>query len=529
MGNEIGSSTAGTQAGSGVEARFARRPDLDPRTRLWLAHAMECRSFNDWGIVSDLADKFGVSRQFLYDNLNRLRILASGGGAQPEAFDDESLHRLILCLRLHCNGSVEGIVRTLDEMGWSPGSAGHVSRFLSGVGSVCPAEVPPGVETVTLMLDETFTRGRPILAVMEASSHYLLSLVLSPDRKAATWEAELRRLQALGVDIEMLVKDQGSGLKSAAEALGLPERADLFHLLKPFDPPLPSLERRAYGAIAEADERGRVFDNRKTGESLAKALEKYEEAAIAADRAAQNFDDYDYTHRCLHESFDSFAADGALRTREMAEADIEAALILMAEAFKASAKVAAAVKFIRGNLDDYWGYFDQLEATVRRHAGTMPEHTLRAVCLAWQLDRKSMAVKSPGQKRYLARQSKELMARVLTEATDQLKADIETLLAGLDSNVRSSSPLEAVNSVIRAKLNSCRGQVTPEALALIAFHINHQRATRGKYAGTSPYERLTGEVVDESVIERLLRLAPRGAKWKVAAKLPGTAPSGITV
>ena len=206
-----------------------------------------------------------------------------------------------------------------------------------------------------------------------------------------------------------------------------------------------------------------------------------------------------------------------MRTRETAEADIETALGLIAEEFKANAKIIAAVKFLRGNLDDYWGYFDQLEIVIRRHAENMPGHTLRAVCLSWQLDKKSMASKSSGQKRKLACKSKALMESALAEASDNLKTDIATLLDELNANVRSSSPLEAVNSVIRAKLNSCRGQVTPETLNLIAYHVNNRRATRGKYAGTSPYERLTGEVVNESVIEQLMRMSPRSVKWHVAA------------
>jgi len=301
MGNEIGPSIAGWQA-EGARAQFVRRPDLDPITRWWLASSMEFRGFNDWGIVAELGNKFSVSRQFLYDNLAYFKRLAAVNG-KPSAVDgDEFTHRLILCMRLHCNGPVDGIAKTLNEMGLKPCSAGHVSEFLSGVGSVCGIKIPFNAEPVVIILDETFTGGRPILVIMEASSHYLLSVTLAPDRKAPTWEAELRRLQELGVHIDLLVKDQGASLKSAAETLGLPERADLFHLLKPFDPFLPSLERRAYGAIVEADERGRVFDNRKTGEALEKALGRYEEEVATMDKVVRSFDIYDYLHRCLHES-----------------------------------------------------------------------------------------------------------------------------------------------------------------------------------------------------------------------------------
>jgi hypothetical protein len=206
-----------------------------------------------------------------------------------------------------------------------------------------------------------------------------------------------------------------------------------------------------------------------------------------------------------------------LRTRKIAEGDVEAALSLMEELFKVNGGILAAVKFLRKNLDDYWSYFDQLEDLVRHHTGTMPDNILRTACLAWQSGKKSMAVKTPQQKKELARLSGECMQFVMTGAGTGLKTNVQALLDGLEANISSSSPLEAVNSVIRSSLNSCRGQVTQEALTMLAFHINHKRATRGKYKGTSPYERLTGKTVRESSIELLMRLSQDAGKRKTEA------------
>ena len=504
-------SIVGTQAHV-KRIKFARKPDLDSWIRLKLASIMNSRGFDDWGLVSDLAIKFGVSRQFLYDNLNYFSDLLSVEGVPSLTIDDEWIHRLILCLRLHCTSSIDGIVETLNEMGLKPSSAGHVSEFLKNIGTTCEIEIPCVVEPVVLLLDETFTKNRPILVIMEASSHYILAITLAPDRKSATWEIEVQRLQKLGVNISLLVKDQGASLKSMAKNLVLPERVDLFHLLKPFDPFLSSLMSRAYGAIEEELKKQRVFDNRKTEEALVKFLEKYENAVIKMEQAVCDYDDYEFIHNCLHESFDSFTSNGGLRTREMAEGDINATLSLMEEQFGNNGKIMAAVKFLRKNLDDYWSYFDQLEDMIRQYAKKIPEHTLQAVCFAWQLSKKSIAVKKSSQKKDLDQQSKEWIKLAMTGADDKLSANIEELLAELDANVRSSSPLEAVNSVIRNSLNSCRGQVTQEALTMLACHINNKRATRGKYAGTSPYERLTGKVANESSIRQLMRLSTRDDK-----------------
>jgi len=494
--------------------KFIRRTDLDSQTRLWMALAMRGRGFRDWGLVSEVARGYGVSRQFLYDNEARLLRLFAVESAPPAGLSDELIHKLILCLRLHCNGSIEGISKTLEALGLGPDSAGHISEFLQATAKSCSLEIPCKGSPVVLMLDEIFANGSPVFVVLEAASHYILDIVLMPDRKADTWEGVLRRLQKAGVDIELLVKDQGSSLKAAALALGLAERADLFHLLKPFDPYLPSLERHAYGAMDEEFERARVFENRKCEGSLEKGLAKYEAACVETLHAMRASDNYDDLHKCLHESFNSFTAEGRLRTRKMAEGDIEAALSLMESEFPFHNGILAAVKFLRKNLPDYWSYFERLERIVRHQAKTITEHTLRAGCLAWQLERKAMAVKSSHCKKELARQAKAQLEFALTGAATGLKNALTSLFAELDSNVRSSSPLEAINSILRNYLNACRSQTTQESLTLLAFFLNHRTATRGKYAGSSPYERLTGMPEKNSPIEQLLKASPRAVKWE---------------
>lgn len=494
--------------------KFIRRPDLDAQTRLWMALAMRCRGFRDWGLVSEVAREYGVSRQFLYENEALLLCPFAVERATQAGLSDERLHKLILCLRLHCNSSLEGISRTLEAMGWRPASTGHLSEFLSATAQSCSLEIPCKGSPVVLLLDEIFGNGRPILVILEASSHYILDIALMPDRKAETWESVLKRLQRAGVDIELLVKDQGSSLKAAALALGLPERADLFHLLKPFDPFLASLERHAYGAMEQEVERLRVFENRKGMESLEKCLAQWGAASVETRKAMRASDNYDYLHQCLHEAFDSFTAEGRLRTRARAEGDLEAALSLLEEEFPFHTGILAAVKFLRKNLPDYWSYFGQLERIVLHQSQTLTEYTLRAACLAWQLERKAMAVKSPQHKKNLSRQAKAQLDLALTGAGEGLKTAIQSLFSELDANVRSSSPLEAINSIIRDYLNSCRGQTTEETLLMLAFFLNHRKATRGKYSGTSPYERLTGSPEKASPIERLLQLSPRNLKGK---------------
>jgi len=489
---------------------FFKRVDLNAHARLNLALSMHNRGVDDWGLVTELAKRHNVSREFLYQNARLIENAFQSHAAVPaESFSFIDFDKLLLCLRLHCKSSIDGITRLFKEMGWSCGSAGHVSEFLSRVAYRCAIEIPAMEHPVILLLDETFTNGEPILVVMEALSHYIYAICLASDRKAKTWEDVLKKLQDAGVDIGLNVKDQGGSLKAAVKELRLAERADLFHLLKPFDPFLGHLERRAYGAIGDEYERLRVFGNRKTRESRQKAMKLYKQACRATREAMRLSDNYDYLHKCLHEAFNSFSCEGRLRTKAEAENDLMAAMELIEGEFSSNQKILDAVKFLRQNLSDYWSYFEQLEQIVAGYAKIIPEYSLHAACLSWQLDRKSRAVKSGSLKKKFARYAKELLELILTGADDKFKDKVKSLFVELDSNVRSSSPLEAINSVIRTTLNSCRGQITQDALNMIALFMNHRQASRGRYAGSSPYERLTGSSEKGSPIEKILELSSR--------------------
>ena len=91
----------------------------------------------------------------------------------------------------------------------------------------------------------------------------------------------------------------------------------------------------------------------------------------------------------------------------------------------------------------------------------------------------------------------------------------------LDSIVRASSLVEMVNSLLRPYLNSCKGQITQEALNLIMFYHNHRRYKSGKRQGKAPLELLTGEPLEAQWWKLLLQQVNR----EDAAPDTGTLPS----
>ena len=162
--------------------KSVRRFDLSYVIRLELAYRMLSRGFNSWGLVTDLARKCDVSRQFLYDNAANVKLIFNDGSQIGPDFSDESTHRLIIAMRMFCDASIDGISNVLKVMGLEPCSTGHVSGFLSGLGAACQLEIPAGGTPRTVLVDEIFISGVPILVVMDALSHCILSITLASDR-----------------------------------------------------------------------------------------------------------------------------------------------------------------------------------------------------------------------------------------------------------------------------------------------------------------------------------------------------------
>ena len=98
-------------------------------------------------------------------------------------------------------------------------------------------------------------------------------------------------------------------------------------------------------------------------------------------------------------------------------------------------------------------------------------------------------------------------------AAGLLGKEFDTLTAlvfdKLDSIVRASSLVEMVNGLLRPSFNSCKGQITQEALNLIMFYHNHRRYKSGKRKGQAPLELLTGKSLDAEWWALLLQQVTR--------------------
>jgi hypothetical protein len=357
-----------------------------------------------------------------------------------------------------------------------------------------------------VIVDETFFRGSPILVVIDALSHYVFKAVWKEDRSGGTWKELLSELQAQGYEIVMVVGDQGTGLRGGATSADLPHFPDLMHLETPFAPFLSRYERYAMTAIKYEYKREMVMENAKSEHNQCKRRAEYEEAAGKGVVAIRKYDDYTYLWNEFIRAFDPFNPDGTPRTRQTVSCQVEAIMQLMETGFDDEA-LCGKVKAFRKAIAEYWAYFDRLEEIVNDLSKSVPLDVLRELCLAWQAGRKAANTKKYAVKKKHMRQMDEHLLLAGCGNIGDMSAVKAEVFARLEENVRSSSPIESINSLVRGYLNNSRGQITQNALDMIVYHLNHKVVNRGRFKGTSAWERLTGKPEEGTSIEQILEYA----------------------
>ena len=133
-----------------------------------------------------------------------------------------------------------------------------------------------------------------------------------------------------------------------------------------------------------------------------------------------------------------------------------------------------------------------------------PRAVVQALACGWQLARQATNSKAYGMRKRLAQDAEFYFCYAATLHHDAAQALRKELLDALDTEVRSSSLIENVNSALRPLLETCRGQVDQPLLDLFAYVHNHRRFVRGKRAGKAPIEILTGKDMAQTWLPSLL-------------------------
>lgn len=487
--------------------KFVRRSDLDTQARIHIVMlAWMCQGV--YGKMTQIAEHFQISRTFLYQ-----MVLAATLQLEVLFSDEKLLSRkdrlyaehLMLLLRLEGKCSIQSISEILKQLQCHPNSVGYLSEFFQRHGRSLSSTLSVASKKLVFYLsDEIFALSKPILVTIDAQSTAILKIELASDRSADTWKAHFEKLKDhLFYNLGM-ASDRALGLVTGYQAAF--EKAlwvcDYFHEFRGLFDVLHQLERKAYAAIGKEDEAAKKVERAKSEAVLLKRLEQYETVHQACDQAISLYDELNILLQLLRETLQLCSPYGRLHTVEGVRAEL-ASLLQMTEDLGCAA-IGEAIKPIKEHIDDILVPFEQTEAISSKFLEVMPQNALDSIVLAWNHDHSSHQSKAK-KKRYHQEEREYWLIVAESILGDKFEMLRIMVFDQLDAVVRASSLVETVNSLIRPYINSCKGQITQEALNLIMFYHNHHRYKSGRRKGKTPIELLTGEPLEAEWVDLLLQ------------------------
>jgi hypothetical protein len=483
--------------------KFMRRPDIDTVARVHIA-AQAFLGLGVYGAITRIARSYCVSRLFVYKLLWQLLLLYElevGAPDSPEAIRKE-VDRHILLLRFEGHCALERIAQSLKQLGLPFSSVGYVSQRLAAYAQALPKEEVTGASIIFLLCDEIFTLGQPILLTVEPRSLAILKIELVENREAETWKQHWEALAEAGLIAQQtVVSDQGPGLVKGCALMGLTHHPDLFHLLRPLAMWGERFYRKALAAIAREYERGGVESGRSEA-VINKRSAAYEAAKAEAEEQIRRYDNFCYLWTALRQALELFDEQGEIIELTLRQAEIEAIVTLMDTL--ACAQLHQALASFASGLEGYWGYYQRAEQVYQEYRKRYPHAVVQALACGWQLARQATNSKAYGMRKRLAQDAEFYFAYAATFLPEGSEALRKEMVEALDTEVRSSSLIENVNSTLRPLLETCRGQGAQPMLDLFAYVHNHRRFVRGKRAGKAPIEILTGQEIAKAWLTSLL-------------------------
>lgn len=236
--------------------RFLRRDDLTLEIRLYIAF-MALMS-DKWGIITEMSKKFAISRTFVYMLSSQLNsaiedyFYVGSASSKKELMivEKEKSLEYSLLLRLEVKCSIPAISGMLKKMGMKNASVGTISQNLNQIGKYLPDtfHVDNGaILYVCLAADEMYSYSTPILITVDPVSTAILRIELAESRKTEDWINHFNMLGENGIQVILVVSDEGQGICSATGSAlpGVNRQPDTFHAI-PID--------WANGSIAWSDQ-----------------------------------------------------------------------------------------------------------------------------------------------------------------------------------------------------------------------------------------------------------------------------------
>ncbi len=287
--------------------------------------------------------------------------------------------------------------------------------------------------------------------------------------------------------------------------MGITHHPDLFHLLQPIASYLSRFEQKAYSAIAQEEERFKVFDNAKSEQVLKEKLHLYEKAELNARLAITLYDNFSYLWQQLKSTFDLFDKEGNFIDPQAKYQELLTILSLLNCLTCESLRIE--LTSFRKAMTAFWPYFLSAQSIYLSFSKLYPIELLTLISLAWQYCRKGRNSKSYSQQLYFKDLAQHYLNWAESIYPDSFSSIKLSIFEAYDSNIRSSSLVENINSSLRKFLDNSRGQLSQSFLNLFAFFHNHRPFLRGHRKGLAPIEILQAHSLQSSWIDSLLALA----------------------
>jgi len=467
-----------------------------------------------WGKVSELAETYAVSRKTIYD------IAAKGEqvlltGLQPGPHGPPLTEKVI---RVDRNRLVRGSV-VLTEVGVSQRDVtvclselldtelspswvnGELARVEVAAAAVNQAWQPQIEES--LSGDEIYANGQPNLLLVGNDSLYVYALTRQSSCDGETWGCILLE----GPDSRQFASDGGTGLAAGAEAAEIEaHQLDWDHLLRPLWGQAARLEKQAYAALQQVEERAALFEQAKTEKRLQQHLDKWEQLSQQATQKMAQFDAFYPIARKVDDCFALIDLESGQLPEVTAGIDQLQALgeQLQSWSGRIYQKLGRNLKNWAPQLFSYQPLLRQTLCPLQTRYG---DKAIAALCRMWQIEadqkRRPLPLIQQQQRHTLWTDSLDEAWTLLGE---QLWPAWDEVCLVLGRSWRGSMLAECLNSLLRPLLDR-RKHTDQGCLELFRLLHNTRPFKRGKRAGYSPAQLVGLDVPDDPLL--LLGLEPK--------------------
>lgn len=490
-----------------------RRDDITSEQRMQIVIEVLARH-RSHGTVTQLAQSYAVSRQTVYKMAAKgQQLLRQGlepGPRGPHLGDN--------IIRVNRNRLVRGsvvlsevgvsqrdVVVCLGELLDSEPSSSWVNAILAEVetaaSQVNQSWQPQAEET--LAGDEIYANGQPNLLVVGNDSLYIYALSRQADCDGDTWGCTLLDSPAC----PQFASDAGKGLAAGVKAAEIEvHQLDWDHLLRPLWGQAARLERQAYAALDQVEQRAAQFEQSRTEQRLQHHLAKWEQLRqVAAEKVA-----WSDAFASLASQVDAWFALIDLETGQLR--DVTAGIHQLQTLGKQLQSWPGRIyQKLRSHLQNWasglFSYQPLLAQALQPLQACYGLEATAALCRLWQIEAdlnrrpRSVLEQQPYQTWWA-----DSLTEAWTLLGEQLWTAWEEISQLLGRSWRGSMLAECVNSLLRPYLAG-RKQTDQGCLELFRFWHNTRPFQRGKRAGASPAQLVGLEVPEDPLL--LLGLNPK--------------------